>query len=322
MSRSLSKKIELDIELVKIKLHSVLHNCNFSSAEANSLIQNVLSAEMAQKHSHGLARVLWIIENLNNGKRQFLKRGRITIIEKGSSLAVNGQGRIGCLVMDQSLDRALDLLKAKGNPIVCGITNLGPYSGCISHFALKAMNQGAGFLSFVDSPGGVIPYGCDQELWGTNPVTLGLPDPYHPILIDLSFAEKNWGDFYLNKLLNNNNKSQDFRSRPINGYKGSALIFLVKILAGVLTRTAEFKVHQRTSGIFFLLFSPSLFTHSSNLSQSLATTFSQLKEISQGEARLPGQKTLSNFYRSQKKKKVNVYDKIWKKILELEKLYA
>lgn len=315
------KKYIVSIPKLRKVLSSVFLKIGFNITECESLIYNIVTAEMAQKYSHGIARAIWIVENIASGKHDFGPRKKMRFRICSNYLHVDAKKRVGPFAIDSALHVAfLRLRQNNFHSFSCGITNIGPYSGFISAYALQAMKEGYIFLSFIDSPSGLVPYGCQHELWGTNPITLGFPDAENPFLIDFSSAETTWGDHYLSLLLGDKTQ-ENFETQPIAGPKGSALAFLVKLIAGMMTREKQLSLHSRTSGVFFFLIKQDPFTTAKTTSVVIETVKTQLFQArSKGNiARFPGEKTMLHIDLAKKNNAIFTYQSIWEKLQTIEK---
>jgi len=296
---------DIPIPVAKELLVRSLRPLGLTSFQLTPLVENLILAEMAEKHSHGFARACWILENVRDRKLHTLANPQpITFDQKGSLLFVNAHQQLGPYAFSGALFQSFELLK-KEDLVVGFVSHIGPYSGYIGAYALEAMERDCLFLSFVDSPSGVVPYGGSHELWGTDVITFGFPDLKHPILVDTALSEETLGQRYLRHLMTGSVLDQS-AIEPIAQHKGSSLIFLSKILAGSVGRTRKLAKNERTSGIFFLLINKSVLPTREFAPELFAEIFTQMQGSIDGSARFPGSSAIQKIRDSRKRGTVHV----------------
>lgn len=307
-----NKCVEIELDLARSLLESYLKPLNFTPQELSSFVNNVLMAEMADRPSHGFARAIWVKQNLLEKKKySFNDKSDIDISISGNLVFVDAKKRLGTYAFVEAMSSSFELMGSR-NSLIGLIANIGPYSGFVGAYAYEAINRGYVFLAMVDSPEGVVPYESTSELWGTNTITFGFPDKINPVLVDLTFAEQTLGDRYLSELMEGEHAHDAIL--PIAGHKGSSLIFMTKILAGMMSRSNDLVLGERTAGIFYLLIHKDSLPSKKYSASMLREILSQLHNSSQDKARFPGSRTLKNINESFLSGKITILSPIYERI--------
>lgn len=269
----------------------VLAAAGFEAGDAARVTDNLLDAELSGKHSHGLVILPYLKEiaprlNLQEAPLEVLKA-------TGSSLFVDGQGRVGCSVLHQALDRALELVE-HAKMVWAAVSNVG-MTGFLGAYARRATQQDLIFVGFSRSPGGLVPHGAKAGLWGTNPLTVGIPTHDVPVVLDMasstiSFAEvldaQGAGRTIEEGLAvdADGNPSRDPSAilaggalLPFAGAKGSGLAFVCELLGGALTATMTARGVPTGWGYLFALVDPTLFRPLQDFKADVAAHIEQLK---------------------------------------------
>lgn len=304
-----------ELELVLREYFKILE---LESVDLETLLANILFAEMAGKYTHGLSRAHNIRKALMTNPGLIARVGSddISFLQRENMLFVDGMKHIGTRTFSDALNYAIKMM-AKHDDIIGFVNNTGPFSGFIGAYAYTAMKNNYVFLAMVDSPSGVYPFGAKREMWGTDTITFGFPDNKNPVLVDLTLAEKSLGDIYLSDLLGMNEGGCSKQIKPISGYKGSALILMSKVVAGMMARGRSLEFGERTAGAFFLLIKKDILPSRGWMSNSLEMV---TRELDMEGGRIPGRNTIFKIDRSIKNQKVSVlrpvYDLIRSEVLE------
>lgn len=270
----------------------VLHSFGFLDTDAELITRNVIEAEIVEKRTHGLIRVLALKKQIDNKKIKVNEKSSI-ISETSTSLYIDGKYKPGFIVIYQSLEKAIEKVKQSGMVSV-GLKDLGYASGYIGAYARVATENNLIFIGFNNSPGGLIPHGSKKELWGTNPLTIGVPTKSDPVLLDMASSKTTWGELVVSnregrKLSEGVALDKDGAPTtdpamameggilPIGGHKGSALAFIVELLAGALTGSGVGHAVSGGWGSFYILIDPSLFRSSGDFTRDIETAINELK---------------------------------------------
>lgn len=269
----------------------ILNKIGFTEEEAKLVTENLIDAELAKKKSHGLALLPYLNKN-----RDRLNLGDIDldiISQTADSIHIDGHGKLGFSIIYKSLDLAFEM--ANSSRVVCvGLKDMS-ISGYIGSYARKATEKDLIFIGFNSSSGGLIPYGAKKAVWGTNPLTVGIPTRNIPVILDMASSQITWGD-----ILVAIDKGEEIREGtaldsqgkvctdpdkvmkgggllPFSGHKGSGLAFIVSLLGGALTGSGVGYNVPGGWGSFYILIDPSMFRPVSDFKKDVATAVDELK---------------------------------------------
>lgn len=260
--------------------------------------ENIFEAEISGKKSHGLGNLFWykraVIEG-SSGYDVSIKSEPIKVIkETPVSLHIDGKHKTGHLVIREALELAFKKVK-KTSVVFVGLYNTAPSTGYVGFWAKQATDKNLIFMCWNNSNGRDAPYGSTQKLYGTNPITIGIPTNNLPIILDMATSKITVGqlmNYQRDKkplppesaIDSKGNYTTDpdiawFEGAlvPIAGYKGSGLTFIGEILAGALTGSRVGYSVPGGWGTFFILFDPALFRPLSDFKKDIDTAINELK---------------------------------------------
>ena len=110
---------------------------------------------------------------------------------------IDGKHKPGFIVCYESLEMALKKAKKSGMVMV-GLKDLG-VTGYIGSYARIAAENDLIFIGFNNSPGGLVPFGSVEAIWGTDPLTIGVPTDKSPAILDMASSMTTWGDLMVSK---------------------------------------------------------------------------------------------------------------------------
>jgi len=235
---------ELDDFSLKILLRQ-----GFSFEHARGITDTVVAGERDECHSHGLYRLLGIVETLKAGKVS--PDAKPDIVEQANSIVtVDACGGFSQLAFKSGLPILVE--KARNNGIAALAIN-----NCVHFSALwfeieQLTDQGLIALAFTPSQAGVAPEGGYKPVFGTNPIAFGWPRAgKDPFVFDFATSVIARGDIELHRRAGkqiplgwgvdiNGQPSTDPSAvlegamRTFGGHKGSALAAMVELIAGPL----------------------------------------------------------------------------------------
>ena len=334
--------MKLKISEVSNLIEQFIRKLGFSSDESILISENFLEAELSEKKSHGLGNLLWfkraVIEKGSSGYEINIKPDRVTITkETPVSLHINGQHKTGHLVIRKALDLAFE--KIQKTPVMfVGLHNTAPSTGYVGYWARKATEKNLIFLCWNNSNGRGAPYGSTQRLYGTDPITIGIPTNGLPIILDMATSKITVG-----QLINHQRNKKPLPPEsaidakgnfttdaeiawvegailPIAGYKVSGLTFIGEMLAGALTGSRVGHSVPGGWGTFFILFDPTIFRPLKDFKKDIDTAINELKTSKKREGvteiYYPGEKSEKLRQVNQKNGYVEVEESLFNKIKE------
>ncbi|MBU1034140.1 Ldh family oxidoreductase [Patescibacteria group bacterium] len=279
--------------------NQILAKLNFRIEEAELITKNLIEAELVEKKTHGLIRLLSIAKLVAQGKIAVNDEDIEVISEHPATIHFNGKYKAGFYVIYKSLEKAFVKVKQSGI-LAVGLKDLAYASGYIGDYARLAAEKNLIFIGFHNSPGGLVPFGTTKNLWGTNPVTIGVPTYSVPVILDMASSKSTWGNLLLaqNEGKNlepdlaidqtgrptiNPNEAMLGGLLPIAGYKGSGLAFIVELLAGNLSDSRVGGAVEGGWGSFYLLIDPALFKDIKSFKDDTQKAIDELKNSPKAE---------------------------------------
>ncbi|NTU73690.1 Ldh family oxidoreductase [Candidatus Roizmanbacteria bacterium] len=260
--------------------------------EAELVMENIIEAELAGRKTHGLTRLISFTRQLKEKEVNNDPLKLDIIHESPTLLHIDGHRKLGYGIIYKSLDLAIAKAKQSGLVSV-GIKDLGA-TGYIGAYARKAAHEDFIYIGFHNSAGGLIPHGAKKDLWGTNPLTVGIPTDREPVILDMASASITIGDILLaqrekkeipsgvaldreGKPTTNPIQAYAGGILPIAGYKGSGLGLIIELLAGALTGSRVGYSVPGGWGSFYILIDPSQFRPVPEFKRDVQTALEELK---------------------------------------------
>ncbi len=279
----------------------ILTKLGFPAEEAELITQNLIEAELVEKPTHGLIRLPNIAKLVAEGKIAVGGAEMSLISETRASLQFDGHHKAGFYVIYKSLEQAFTKAKATGL-VAVALKNLAYASGYIGDYARLAAEQNLIFIGFHNSPAGLVPFGAKRSLWGTNPITIGVPTHDAPVILDMASSKTTWGNLLLAKSLGQTLPTTDLAIDqtgeptsdpaaamlggllPIAGHKGSGLALIVELLAGGLSNSRVGKAVEGGWGSFYLLLDPTLFRRLDDFKNDVQKALAEIKAAPKAKA--------------------------------------
>ncbi|MBS1266122.1 MAG: Malate/(S)-sulfolactate dehydrogenase [Candidatus Woesearchaeota archaeon] len=254
------------------------------------------------------------------------------------SALINGNNNPGMLVSYMAIQKAIELAKQNSVGLV-GTNQSFQTSGALSYYLKKITDENLIGIVMSRSPSNIDPYGGYEPLFGTNPMSFGIPgNP--PLILDMGMAATTFGD-----LLNAKSKKQklsknialDSKGNPttdpdkaINGcilsfdksYKEAGLAMIVEILSGLWTGAGFCDLNKEDGwGNLFIVLSPGLLGNIEEFKQKMELFVKRVKNSKSkkpDKIRIPGEKTLSTYHNNLNKGIIEVDDQLIKELEELQ----
>lgn len=309
--------MKLKIAEVNDLIVEFIQKLGFSEVESVFISENILEAEISGKKSHGLGNLFWFkraVTVKGSSGYEIDTQSTDIIIDKETpiSLHIDGQHKTGHLVIRKALDLAFQKVR-QSSIVVVGLHNTAPSTGYVGFWARKATERNLIFMSWNNSNGKNAPYGSTQKLYGTDPITIGIPTNNAPIILDMATSKITVGQLMNyqrekkplpseSAIDGNGNLTTDAEVAwvegallPIAGHKGSGLMFIGEILAGALTGSRVGYSVPGGWGTFFILFDPTIFRPLEEFKRDIDTAIDELKNSKKcdgvSEIFYPGEKS-------------------------------
>lgn len=273
--------------------NKILQKMGFRLEEAKLITQNLIEAELVEKKTHGLIRLTAVKKQIEAGKIK-VSMDEIEIInEHPATLQYDAKYKPGFFAIYKSLEKAFEKVKLSGM-LAVGIKNISYASGYIGDYARLAAEKNLIFMAFSKSPGGLVPFGTTKNLWGTNPITVGIPTHDVPVILDMASSQTTWGNLMIAKndgvpiregvaidaegnITTNPENAMLGGILPIAGHKGSGLAFIVELLGGALVGSKVGGGNQAGWGTFYILINPVMFRSLQDFKDDVQIAIEELK---------------------------------------------
>ena len=244
----MSEKV-IPIAEAKALVVSILEAHNTSSANAASVANALVSAEIDGQRGHGLSRVPSYAAQAASGKVDGQARPRIIGQRPGALRIDAAQG-----FAFPAFDLVIDALPALARD--CGVAAASLFHshhfGQAGYHAERLAQQGLLALVVGNSPQAIAPWGGHKGLFGTNPIAFAAPRTENePLLIDLSLSKvargkvmvasqrgesipEGWALDRVGNPTTDPDAALDGTMLPMGDAKGAALVLVVEILAAAL----------------------------------------------------------------------------------------
>lgn len=282
------KNISIDIIAAKKLSNYILKKWGFSVTEYKWITQNMLAAEMVGKSTHGLTRLQFIKKFLLEKANKNID---FSIINQSSShIFIDAKNKLGFQPIYEGLKVAYKKLK-KSPIVLLGIKDC-LFTGYVGDYAYETTQKGFIYIGFHNSTAALIPHGASVPIWGTNPITTGVPSEKNPVIFDAAMSQISGGQVLLSQKNKTNlpigvamDKDGNFTRDPFksvgllsHGHKGSGLAYMVELLAGALTNSKVGNIVPGGWGSLSILINPSFFRNLSEFKNDVNLSQKELKE--------------------------------------------
>jgi 3-dehydro-L-gulonate 2-dehydrogenase len=331
--------MRVPFEKLKSEFKRVLLSLNFTEEKAT--ICATIFAENSRDgvYTHGLNRFPTFVEFVNEGlvkpEAEPTKEGAFGSLEQW-----NGNAGPGILNARFCMSRAIELASENGiSCIAIKNTNHWMRAGA---YGWQAAEAGLIGICFTNTIANLPPWGGIDPRLGNNPLVVAIPREGGHVVLDMAISQYSVG-----KLVQYKNNKEELplpggydsdgnlstdaatvleskRLLPIGFWKGSGLSLVLDLLATILSQgnsTAKITQSEKESGVsqVFICIKPQNSEYTANLIEEIISyTKTSRPEHKGGSISYPGENTLRTREKSLKEG-VLVDDRIWEKVLDLQK---
>lgn len=317
MEDKLSEVIVEEEELITF-VKSIFSKCGFDSNHAEVFADNLVDANLRGKGSHGVMRLPHYVERIESGGME--TDPEVTKEQKGNTVTlVDGDGGPGQVTSYEAIKTGMEMAAKKGASVI-GVINSNHF-GTVSYYTNLAAKED--FIAIGVTHGGpiVTPYGGAEERLSTNPISIGAPHKEYPVNLDMSTSATALGNVFLAQSADREIPSEwivneegqpttdpsEFHAlRPMAGYKGYGLAFMIDVLCGVLLSGT---FGSAVSGLYddistpqelahlFILIDVSVFTNIDEFKRRISALIDDVKQTPVRQStdisqiRVPGEKS-------------------------------
>lgn len=316
---------------------TILQRNGLGDGETATVVSHLLEEELMGKSSHGFYRLPGIVTTLRGisaPSKPYVERD-----DTFSSL-VNGGNHLGLVAAQEACKHAKEKAESSGIALV-GVTNYVGTTGAMGYYTRELANANLIGICFCTSEYAVAPWGGKDAIFGTNPISIGIPTGTNPIVIDFSTSARTYGELMLavksNKRIpegivldskgmasTDPNDANNGCLLPMAEHKGYGLGLAIEILAGIFVRSKAGKTAVIGSdGMLFIVFKPDTFV---SKSQFLKNSDLLVEEISHSAVahgfaniRIPGNKSLETYHENKNRTHITINAKVLQEIQDLNK---
>ncbi|MFZ5817294.1 MAG: Ldh family oxidoreductase [Bacillota bacterium] len=301
------RSVRLPAPVAEAWASMLLQRAGVPAGDAEEVARHLLFAELRGVSSHGLCRLPLYLQRLEAGGME--RRAEPEIVrECPVSALVDGHNGLGQVVARRAAELAARKAKAAGMAAVA-VRNSN-HCGCLAYYTLPMAEEGLIGFATTNAMATMPPHGGAEPFLGTNPISLAAPAGYNaPFVLDMAASQAARG-----KILSAAQAGREIpegwalsRSGepttdplealqglvlPMAGPKGSALAFMVEILAGILPGALVGPAIPREPGEaqgvghFFLALRPDLFLPVEEFRRRMDRMMGQARQVRP----LPGEK--------------------------------
>lgn len=228
---------------------SLLVGAGMAESEARTVAELLVETSLRGVDSHGVVRFPMYARRCRAGgivspaPLEWVRDdGATCLLDAGS-----GAGHVAAMAAtDRVIERAL-----RHGIAAVGVRQSN-HIGALASYALRMAEQGlVGIITTNASPQ-IAPSGGAEGLLGNNPIAIGVPSPEGPVVMDIANSVAARGKIRLHKAAGtplppgwardvdgepttDPDKAMAGLLEPIAGHKGYALVFMMDVLAGIMT---------------------------------------------------------------------------------------
>lgn len=309
-----------------------------SKGSARLTAEVLVSADVRDKHSHGLLRLPRFLRGVEHGNVE--PDGEIAVVaERGGVAAIDGGSRLGPVVASHAVAEVMNRAAEYGVGAV-GVHDSN-HLGMLGYYTEELRQEGYVGIAMTNSEPAMPPHGGVEPILGTNPIAIGLPtDP--AFNLDMSTSAIARGTVEHRKetgaslpegvaidsdgnLTTDPGDALEGTILPFGGPKGSGLAIAVEVLAGAFVGAATGKdvtgtYHTEnpcTKGDLFVAVDPAAMGIP-DFTERASGFLADLKESERApnvdEIRIPGEYSVR---RDRTSSTVTVDDELWRTVRTL-----
>ena len=278
---------------------AVLEHAGVPRTEAEIVAECLVLGDLRGVGSHGMIRLPVYMRRLYAGVVKANPNIQVTQ-PYGSVGLVDGDNGLGPVVGMRAMQLAIEMATANGIGFV-GVRRSNHF-GVGAFYVRRAIENGCIGCAISNAPANMAPFGGRQKFLGTNPFAVGIPARQHPPLIfDASSSvaargkiiaaakqgvpiPSGWAVDPEGHPTTDPDLALAGAVLPFGGAKGSAISFIIDLLAGTLTgasfglrlNTLENLEAEQNIGHIFLVLRPDIFMTLEEVTERTDEIFSSL----------------------------------------------
>lgn len=245
----MSDQVHLTLDQVHALAYEALFANGFSSEQARAIADTVTAAERDLCSSHGLFRIAFYVNALNNPR---VDASAVPVVSELAPAVVRVDGRFGFapLALEVGSGPLIDKAKSQGVAALC--LNNVYHIAALWPEVERIAEQGLVAFAFTAALPYVAPAGGLRPLYGTNPMAFAWPRKDHPPLVfdqassvcargeiqihlrDGKPIPEGWAIGPDGAATTDPETALEGAQLPFGAHKGAAIALMVELLAGAL----------------------------------------------------------------------------------------
>ncbi len=241
-----SASIHIAADALKTVVAGILHARGMSEADAATLADVIVWADLRGMSSHGVQRLPMYLRILDSGEMD--PKAAPTVDRRASAVfVVDGHKAAGPVAMKIALEEGERRAKAFG--VGVAFMRSATHTGAIGYYAEKAAARGLAAIMMNGGPPNMAYHGAKVASLATSPIAMGVPSNEGPLVLDMATATIANGRLQQAMdqgkpipagaaLTKDGEPTTDAAKAdillPLGGPKGSGLSFMIEALTGVL----------------------------------------------------------------------------------------
>lgn len=315
---------------------SLLTRTGLAPHKTNIIIDHLLYAEMSGKASHGVFRLIGIIERLKAGKN-LGKAEPSLILDLPSMGIIDGGDNIGLIAAHAATKAAIEKAKTSGLAFI-GARNFGGTTGCAGYYAKMLADADLTGLLTMNSYALVCPPNSHERVLGTNPVAFAFPAKEQHIITDVSIAAMPYGKM---AMLQREGKTapagtivtkqgiestnpldaEDGALLPMAGNKGFALGVALELLAGPLIGAKAGKSVKGSDGFIVIAIDSARLGDMAQFKEQIQSFIDEVHNSPRRdpatENLLPGEQSNRLYQQNSQSETITVNDQVYEELIKL-----
>jgi LDH2 family malate/lactate/ureidoglycolate dehydrogenase len=282
-----------------------------SSGDAAVIATHLVDAELHGYRLMGLSRIPRLTEYLRATTRSPISVGRCTPV----SAVIDGGHHLGYVVARRMVDLGVQRATQHGVGLVAAHNT--SYTGRNGYYMAQIAEHGLIGVMMNNFVPMVAPWGSSEAVFGTNPISIGLPTAADPVVLDMGTSSVMDGELRLRVIENRplpEGAAFDALGRPtttpaealegaitaFGGHKGSGLALMVQAFA-IMANGAALPERPEQSGILMVMIDPGLMLARDEFASRVETLLARVRDARPLDAKTsvmaPGDRSTSEFKR-------------------------
>lgn len=321
--------MNIPVSELTAKYRAVLAASDASQSDIDAMIKFRLEQDLHGNYFSGVSEVAEAVKEL----KASLGKTHTMEVDKPALKLANCNGRAASLVCFDLLPSLCNVAREQGI-VMLGYYN-GGYQNMPEVFAREIAAQNlVGLVSGAGGPQGVVPFGGNKGIMGTNPFAYGIPTNDLPIIFDGATAKYAHGSIQMHQesgeplperayLTKDGQWTTDAKEAiaiiPFGEHKGYAINLMLEVMTGALVRAKSglLQHDEKDLGGFIIIIDPAAFGSLEEFKEQTTKLAADIEAVPPAEGytevRVPGYKGERYKQKVVAEDSIELDDKVWEK---------